>query len=445
MERVKSIAVNKRILHCILGGTFALLLAGCGGQNASTPTATNNGGQAGDTGSTQLVIVSPHTDSVRTEFERAFKEKHPDATFQWLNPGGSSDLLRFVLDQFKAKQNKDDGIGADLFFGGGPETFVEIEAADLLQPLPSDYKIPAELNGVPLRAKNNLWVGAALSGFGIMYNKPIAARDKLPVPVVWADLGKPALQNRIELADPRKSGSAHASYEIILQTNGWENGWKILAAMAGNSRSFVESASQLVNDVSNGEAVFVPAIDFYARAKMATAGREKIGYIEPQGQSVVTPDPIGILRGAKNKKLAEEFVAFVLSPEGQKIWMLDKGAPGGPKTEAIYRMAILPSLYKPLSKASLVTRDPYSVKNARPYDSKKAGARRRVLDDMIGAILIDNHGALKARQKSKGDASTLMLAPSEDEINKVIPQWGDAAFTQQKLGEWRDAARKKIG
>lgn len=441
LERVKSMAVNKRFLGTLLGGLLAVVPAGCG-NGGSTPS--NAGGQGTSASSTQLVIISPHADSIRNEFERAFKTKNPGATFQWINPGGSSDLLRFVLDQYQSKAKKDDGIGSDLFFGGGLETFIELEEQKLLQPLSSHYSVPAELNGVPLRAKDNAWVGAALSGFGILYNKQIAARDKLPIPVVWADLGKPALYDRIALADPRKSGSAHVAYEIILQTNGWDKGWKVLASMAGNSRAFVESASQLVNDVSSGEAVFVPAIDFYARAKVASAGADKVAYIEPKGESVVTPDPIGVLRGAKNQKLAEEFVGFVLSPEGQKLWMLNEGAPGGPKSEAIYRQAILPALYKPIPNGSTVARDPYAAKNTRLYDSEKAATRRRVIDDLIGAVLIDNHDSLKARQKSKGDVSTLMLVPSEAEITQATAKWNEPVFAQEKLAQWRQAAQAKI-
>ncbi len=101
-----------------------------------------------------------------------------------------------------------------------------------------------------------------------------------------------------------------------------------------------------------------PAIDFYASTKIAAAGPEKLGYIDPRGQRVVTADPIGILRGAPHQKLAREFVAFVLSPQGQKLWMLKKGAPGGPVNNALYRLAAVPSSYKPISPDSLIRSDP---------------------------------------------------------------------------------------
>lgn len=428
------ILVKRIIPRILIAGVLFLGLAGCAGQNSTDPSSA----------SSTLTIISPHGREIQTEFERVFTEENPDVKIRWQDQGASFEALRFILAQFQSKKNKDDGIGADLFFGGGLEAFMELEKEELLQKLPSDYNVPAELNGVPLRGENNEWVGAALAGFGILYNKGLATRDALPVPETWNDLGKRELLGRLELADPRKSGSAHVAYEIILQTSGWENGWKTLAAIAGNSRAFIDSSSTLVNDVSSGEAVFVPAIDFYARGKIGQAGEEKLGYISPKGQSVVTPDPIAILRGAPNKALAEKFVEFVLSPTGQKLWMLEKGAEGGPVQEPLFRLAILPSMYQPIPSESLIQEDPFSVKNERPYESEKAAVRRVVLDDLIGAVLIDNHNLIKARQQKSGDAGTLMLVPSESEVMEAVQVWDDPAARQKKVSQWRAAAAAQL-
>jgi ABC-type Fe3+ transport system substrate-binding protein len=421
-----------------------LALSACGGQNTNSGNTPQANGNAKNSDASSLLIISPHGREIQAEFEREFIKENPGVTLQWQDQGGSADALRFILSQFQSVRDKDKGIGADVFFGGGLESFMELEKTGVLQALPSDYKIPAALNGVPLRGDKNVWVGAALSGFGILYNKSIATRDKLPVPKTWGDLGNPALQGRIELADPRKSGSAHVAYEIILQTEGWENGWKTLGAMSGNARAFIDSSSTLVNDVSSGEAVFVPAIDFYARAKIAQAGSEKLGFIAPQGQNVITPDPIAILRGAPHKELAEKFVAFVLSPAGQKLWMLPKGAEGGPQQETLFRAPILPAMYQPIPKNSLVQADPYKTKNVRPYEAKKAAARRVVLDDLIGAVLIENHNAIKGRQSAFGDMKQIMLAPSEEDVMAATKFWNDPVARQNQLNDWRSAAQKKL-
>ena len=253
-------------------------------------------------GKNTLVIVSPDGREIETEFGKAFEKANPGTTVQWLDQNGSSTLLRFVEAQFDKQSDKNAGIGVDVVMGGGPETFLELNDKDLLAKLSEDYGIPASLNGVPLRGKNNSWVAGNLSGFGILYNKSIIEREKLQTPKTWADLGNPAFHDRISLADPRQSGSAHTAYEIILQTNGWDKGWHILTAMSNNARTFISSSSMLLQNVTNGEAVAVPAIDFYARATIEQAGAKKLGYVEPAGQRVVTADPIGILRGASHEK-----------------------------------------------------------------------------------------------------------------------------------------------
>ncbi|MEO6907863.1 MAG: extracellular solute-binding protein, partial [Abditibacteriaceae bacterium] len=396
------------LIACLVGG----LLTGCASHSVGKNT---------------LVIVSPDGRDIETEFGNAFMKVHPGTTVQWLDQNGSSTLLRFVEAQFDRQSNKSVGIGVDVVMGGGPETFLELKDKDLLAPLPETYDIPATLNGVPLRGKDNSWVAGNLSGFGILYNKSIIAREHLPTPKTWADLGNPAYHNQISLADPRQSGSAHTAYEIILQTNGWDKGWHILTAMAYNARSFISSSSMLLQNVTNGEAVAVPAIDFYARATIEQAGAKNLGYVEPVGQRVVSADPIGILRGATHEKLAQEFIKFVLSPQGQKLWMLRKGTPNGPVQTTLFRSPALPSMYSPMPKDSVIESNPYDSKNTISYDSDKASARRRVLDDLIGATIIDNHDALR-----NANAATLQnyVPASEAQVKQLAKEWDDPVKRQ---------------
>ncbi len=407
-------------------------LAGCGGQKSA---------QNGVGASNELVIISPHGLEIKNEFERVFKAKNPGVTFKWIDKGASSDALRFVQSQFKGKSGEQ-GIGIDCFFGGGAETFLELDNDGDLQALPEDYGIPAALNGVPLRGKDNHWVGAALSGFGILMNTAVIERDKLPRPTNWAGLGDPKLRNRIALADPRHSGSAHAAYEIILQTNGWDEGWNILTRMTANTRSFARSASDLPQAVSSGEAAMAPAIDFYARAAIERAGKDKLSYIVPQGQSVVTPDPIGILRGAPNPELAKKWVAFVMSPEAQQLWMLPKGSTGGPQKNTLFRQAALPSVYKKLP-SNLNVENPYQIQNARSFDADKAAKRRRALDDLIGAVLIDNREMIATKLGANPNLGYVPL--SEAELDVAAAKWDDAAFRAQTTAKWGEAARKYFG
>ena len=439
----------KRIFLLGFAPAFAALLAGC---PASPPTQTASGGNSGTgntggSGSTKTVtVISPHNREIQTEFEALWKKSHADMPIKWVDQGGSSDDLRFVREQF-ARRSKEQGIGVDVFFGGGGETFSDLDEADLLVPITAKTDVPQELNQVPLRSKDNTWAAAALSGFGILYNKKIADRDKLPVPQTWADLGNPKLADRIELADPRKSGSAHVVYEIILQANGWDKGWKILTSMAGNARRWMNSSSEPLQDVQNGEAVFCTAIDFYATNAINSANTpsdEKLAYVQPKGQNLITPDPIGILPGATNKEGAQEFVSFILSPEAQKLWITNKGAAGGPVNSTLSRLPASPAAYG--GKDAFTSIDPYKEKVTVSYDSEKASKRRRALDDLIGTVLVDDVQSVqdKWRKNPNLDASGYVPMP-EKEFDAVAVKWTDAATVTAQKQKWSEGAQKFFG
>ena len=74
----------------------------------------------------QLVIVTPHNEQIRSEFEHAFEHWHR-RTFDepvdvvWSVPGGTSEIRRMLLAQWSAamEQGYQPGGDADLVFGGG--------------------------------------------------------------------------------------------------------------------------------------------------------------------------------------------------------------------------------------------------------------------------------------------------------------------------------------
>ena len=135
----------------------------------------------------KLVLISPHWEGIRYEFERAFKARYQSETgrtveLEWMDVGGSSETLRYLQSEFK---NKPAGIGIDIFFGGGLEPYLALKKDRLLDayalPKPLLEKIPPSLAGVPLYDPDHTWYGATLAGFGIVYNKIVLNLTKLPV------------------------------------------------------------------------------------------------------------------------------------------------------------------------------------------------------------------------------------------------------------------------
>jgi ABC-type Fe3+ transport system substrate-binding protein len=225
---------------------------------------------------------------------------------------------------------------ADVLWGGGPTLFDSLYLRGLLMPLDSDLvlrvarDIPDVVGGSSMKRLGPdgkiYWVAAAISSFGITINKDVIRTFGLPTPRTWEDLAKPEFgvtlytikRPSIAIAQLSKSTSTTRMAEIILQAYGWDKGWRVLAYISANSD--IKSGSEDArNAVINGEVAAALTIDFYGYTAMIQNPATE--YIIPEGATVINGDPIAMAYNARNKEAAQAFIAWVLSPEGQKIWL----------------------------------------------------------------------------------------------------------------------------
>ena len=411
----------------------------------------------------ELIIISPHPEGIETEFGKNFEKWYEEQTGRtvktdWRDVGGTSSNYRFIESEFKRVP---DGIGIDIFFGGGTDNYLRLSNMGWLQA----YKLPGtqleqmtqSFQGIPLYDAEYQWYGAALSSFGIMYNEELREVLKLPKAAAWEDLGNLELLGRIGAADPRESGSAHMVYEIILQTLGWNEGFALLTKLGGNVRRFSAGANAIPTDVVAGQVIYGLAIDFYAYGQIAVVGADKIKYVVPADGAVVTADPIAILKGAPNLPVAEKFLEFVLSANAQKLWMLRDTDPEGPKWKGgLNRASVLPALYDKLGERCIVP-NPFAMEGSPfQYDSDKGGTRWNIVNDLFGILIIDSHkdlvNAWKAIQKckdpSKRDAAiavlTKMPITEEEAMQMARDTWKDPTVRNEKIKEWGQFAKEKF-
>ena len=415
-------------------------------------------GEAVDLPVKRLIIVSPHAEAIRREFARAFAQWTAEtrgylAEIEWLDQGGTTAAIKWVEDQFESSPG---GIQVDIFFGGGCDPFLRFSQLGLLHQcsLPAEVlaPIPQSHAGTEIYDPEQLWFGACLSGFGIVYNKAVLQALTLPEPREWADLGQPAFFSWVAGADPRQSGSIHMAFEIILQAYGWDEGWRNLTRMCANCRSFSRGASDVPLDVSAGEAACGMAIDTYGLRAVAEAGEDKMAFFLPQALTVINPDGIGVLKGAPEVELAELFVEFVLSERGQRIWMQRAGTPGGPHQHGLYRMPVIPGLVERYRQYTAVHMDPYEFKSGVEFDLEKKNRRWGIVNSLIGACIIDVHkelaGAWRVLNDLPADDPRLraLLEPpvSEEELLRMAEErWKDATFRAETVARWSDEAKNR--
>jgi ABC-type Fe3+ transport system substrate-binding protein len=353
----------------------------------------------------RLVIVTPHNQDIRREYARAFDEWHrakygTGVTIDYRTPGGTNDIKRLLETTYRGFRDTETGklpadvpADIDIVWGGG-DYFFDVELNNqlgILQPLTIDPKLLAEVFPEPTLAGVKLydvrkdketgqplpprWVGVCLSAFGIVYNPDVYDALGLPEPQRWQDLTHEKLAGMIALADPTHSGSAAVAYMMVIQramadaeeafkksggtiskddskyqqaiADGWKRGFSQLTLIAANARYFTDSASQVPNDVGNGEAAAGVAIDFYGRVYQETVGPRRCKFVAPVAATAITPDPVAVLYGVKGERreLANRFIEFLLTPEAQKLWILKPGTEGGPRLRSLRRPPVRRDVY----------------------------------------------------------------------------------------------------
>jgi iron(III) transport system permease protein len=396
----------------------------------------------------EVVIVSSHWEGIKKELGDGFKRQWRadtgrDITLRWLDIGGTSDIIKYIRGQFKQTQGA--GIGIDIVFGGGVDSFLELQKSKVLAPAPvaADIlsAIPPSLSGAPLRDLHNEWFAAALSTFGIVYNKVAAKKFSIEVPTRWSDLAEPRYFGLLGAADPRKSGSMHAMYEVILQGYGWEAGWKLLRRIGANVRVFSGSAMQVAKDLSTAEILCAISIDTHAGDAIRKMGAERIGFVVPSDLRVVNGDAIALLKGAPNYDPAVRFIEFVLSPAGQRIWYGKRGVPGGPVQFELGKLAVRPDIYGTIEAATITEGSPFSWPSVVSYDPSAAARRWNLVNDLFGAFVIDVHDRLRSRV-ARG--LSIEGIPVTDEAHVALVgsgSWGESAVVRSEyLNRWAGEA-----
>jgi iron(III) transport system substrate-binding protein len=215
---------------------------------------------------------------------------------------------------------------ADIFWGGESALFDDLAEKKLLVKLDLSKEaweaIPPSI-GKPkpifLKDPKGFWVGTALEPYGLVYHPRLLARLGVTPPKDWDDLLNPKLKGNIAQCAPTRSSSSHATYEVILQSLGYEKGWEWLQKLGAYSGIFTARSRDVPSVVAKGEFAAGFAVPSYMAFEERLAGFD-IKFVAPK-TAWITPEPMGILAGAKNPRTARAFVEFLLTERGQRVFM----------------------------------------------------------------------------------------------------------------------------
>jgi len=214
----------------------------------------------------------------------------------------------------------------DIFWGGESALFDDLAEKKLMAKLELSKEawdtIPATI-GKPkpiyLKDAKGFWVGTALEPYGLVYHPRLYQRLGIEPPKDWDDLLNPKLKGNVAQCAPTRSSSSHATYEVILQQFGDAKGWEWLQRLGANSGIFTARSRDVPSVVAKGEFAAGFAVPSYMAFEERLAGFD-IKFVAPK-TAWITPEPMGVLAGAKHPKAARAFIEFLLTERGQRVFM----------------------------------------------------------------------------------------------------------------------------
>ena len=389
----------------------------------------------------RINIVTPHNETIRREFGEAFQvwweEKTGETVYvNWLTLGGTSEIRKIVDGRFAAaKKTGDEGIGIDIFFGGGDYEFSiqakegRFEKLKVFEDHPEWFKddaIPQDFSGETYYDKDHTWVGVCLSRFGICYNEDVIKRRGLEPPEQWSDLADPKYFGGIALSDPNKSGSVARAFEMLIQqqmhetaavavrepgesdsrfeirvrSEGWDKGINLIQKIGANARYFTDSSTKIPHDVAYGNAAAGMCVDFYGRTYEEMLKREdgssRMRWISPKGGTSMSVDPVAVFKGAPDQEIAQAFVEFLLTEKGQLLWNAKPGTPVGTKHHALRRMPVRRDVYTEDNLQYFTDpENPYEKTEGFVYNRELTGKGFKAIQFVIRVICLDAHEEIK--------------------------------------------------
>ena len=374
----------------------ALTLLGSGAQLATAGTVT---------------VITSFPKELTQIYKSAFEKANPDIKIEILNKNtvqGISYVRELPVGQ-----------RPDVFWASAPDAFEVMSSLKLLEPIGdlANKATPAKVGAYPINAPDNMYLGQALAGYGLMWNTRYMAANKLPAPKQWADLIKPEYFGHVALSSPSRSGTTHLTVETLLQGEGWEKGWRQLLQISGNSAAITERSFGVPDGVNNGQFGIGLVIDFFGLAGKYSGF--PVEFIYPDVTAVV-PANIALVAGSKNAAEARKFISYTVSQQGQELLYNPK----------ISRLPILPPEAMG-GKTPAGYPNPFEIaKRAKvQFNSDLSEARYNVVSALFDQTITFRLKELQAATKAIHAAEAALAKKPNASAADLIKQAREAAFS----------------
>ena len=376
--------------------TAACLLAAWGMQAAQAGTVT---------------VVTSFPKELTQAYKAAFEKANPEIKIEILNKNTVQGIA--YVRELPVGQRP------DVFWASAPDAFEVLTGLKLLEPIGdlANKAAPSKVGAYPINSPDNLYLGQALAGYGLMWNTRYMTANKVPAPKQWADLMKPVYFGHVAMSSPSRSGTTHLTVETLLQGEGWDKGWSQLLQISGNSAAITERSFGVPDGVNNGQFGIGLVIDFFGLAGKYSGF--PVEFVYPDVTAVV-PANIALVSGGKNTAEARKFISYTVSQQGQELLYNPK----------ISRLPILPPEAMG-GKTPAGYPNPFEIaKRAKvQFNSDLSETRYNVVSGLFDQTITFRLKELQAATKAIHAAEAALARKPNANAAGLIKQAREAAFS----------------
>ena len=376
--------------------TAACLLAGWGMQVAQAGTVT---------------VVTSFPKELTQAYKAAFEKANPEIKIEILNKNTVQGIA--YVRELPVGQRP------DVFWASAPDAFEVLTGLKLLEPIGdlANKAAPSKVGAYPINSPDNLYLGQALAGYGLMWNTRYMTANKVPAPKQWADLMKPVYFGHVAMSSPSRSGTTHLTVETLLQGEGWDKGWSQLLQISGNSAAITERSFGVPDGVNNGQFGIGLVIDFFGLAGKYSGFPVEFAYPDV---TAVVPANIALVSGGKNTAEARKFISYTVSQQGQELLYNPK----------ISRLPILPPEAMG-GKTPAGYPNPFEIaKRAKvQFNSDLSETRYNVVSGLFDQTITFRLKELQAATKAIHAAEAALARKPNANAAGLIKQAREAAFS----------------
>jgi iron(III) transport system substrate-binding protein len=283
--------INRRVFAVFFSAVAVLPITGCGGSSSDSRGS--------------LTLYSAQHEPMTEALVKGFEEEN-----------GAEVQVRYGEDEGLASQIEQEGDAspADVVLTENTPPLEALAGKELLAPVDSSTldEVPSQYS-----SPTGHWVGVAARETVLVYNPDLISADELPASIL--DLAKPEWKGKLAIAPSEPDFVPIVSAITKLEGEAAAKSW--LEGFADNAKHYNDNEG-IIAAVDSGQIAAGIINHYYWYEAVAEEGKDEVpsklyyfGSEDPG--ALVNVSGAGALESSGDPELAQEFLAYMVSEEGQ--------------------------------------------------------------------------------------------------------------------------------